>query len=53
MYRSADEEMRAAIRKRLRPIDEHRARYARGGGETGEQEGEEPVTPVTPGPEPA
>lgn len=54
-YRGADEATRAAIRAGLRPIDEHRARYARAGGADGAEEegGGEPVSPVTPVPEPA
>ncbi|MDO9022622.1 MAG: hypothetical protein Q8S73_43330 [Deltaproteobacteria bacterium] len=52
-YRGADEGTRAAIRAGLRPIDEHRVRYAREGGAEGAEEGGEPVSPVTPVPEPA
>jgi len=67
-YRRADDETRTAIRAALRPIDEHRARYARsatggaggegGAGGTGGEGGEggadgEDVSPVTPLPDPA
>ena len=45
-YRAANEEARKAIRAGLRPIDEHRARYARGAPETAAEADGEPVTVV-------
>jgi hypothetical protein len=52
-YRRASEAERKAIRAGLRPIDEHRARKVREGGEAESEEDGEPVSPVTPVPEPA
>jgi hypothetical protein len=49
LYRGASAEMRRDIVKALRPIDLHRERYARSTA-TAESE---PVTPVTPVPDPA
>lgn len=49
LHRGASAQTRKDIGKALRPIDAHRDRYARGTAETEE----EPVSPVTPVPEPA
>lgn len=48
LHRTAGADARRDIRKALRPIDEHRERYARGAAEPGEA-----VSPVTPIPVPA